>query len=107
MGERRHLERFDLNVPARLVVHNDRFRKEVFETSTCNISAGGAFFETKNTLPEDTKVELDFILPVDNIEKTAGSSSFVKITGRVIRSDGAGIAIRFDKKFKIMPYRNL
>ena len=107
MGDRRHLERFNLNVPARLVVHNARRKKVVYETNTCNISAGGAFFKTNQTLPEGTKVELDFVIPVDRLQLTPGISSFVKVSGKVIRSDLEGIAICFDSNYEIMPFRNL
>jgi c-di-GMP-binding flagellar brake protein YcgR len=107
MGDRRHLERFDLSVPARLVVHNSRRNKEVYETNTCNISAGGAFFKTEHFLSEGTKVELDFIIPVEKLGVAKGVSSFVKISGRVLRSDSKGIAICFDKNYEIMPFRNL
>ena len=107
MGDRRHLERFNLSVPARLVVNNSRRMKEVYKTNTCNISSGGAFFKTNQTLPEGTKVELDFVIPVDRLQLTPGVSSFVKVTGKVIRSDLEGIAICFDSNYEIMPFRNL
>ena len=107
MGDRRHLERFNLCVPARLVVHNARRKKVVYETSTCNISAGGAFFKTNQILPEGMKVELDFVIPVDRLQLTPGVSSFVKVSGKVIRSDHGGIAICFDSNYEIMPFRNL
>jgi hypothetical protein len=107
MGERRHLERFNLVVPARLVVHNSRRKKIVYETNTCNISSGGAFFKTNKTLPEGTKVELDFVIPVEKLQLTPGVSSFVKVSGKVIRSDHEGIAICFESSYEIMPFRNL
>ncbi len=107
MSDRRRLERFKLSIPARLIVFSSRQKKEVFETSTTNICAGGAFFKTDHTVPEGSQVHLDFILPVNKLKKLIGVSSYIKINGNVVRSDSDGIAISFDESYELMPFRNL
>ena len=107
MSDRRHLERFRLIVPARLIVCGSSRKKEVFETNTCNISSKGAFFKTMHRLPEGTSVQLDFVLPVNKIKEITGVSSYIKIAGKVVRSDSNGIAVCFNKNYELMPFSNL
>jgi hypothetical protein len=106
MSERRNLERYDLTVPARVTVYKAHESKEVFETNTCNISSKGAFIKTEHIVPEGTKVQLDVILPVNKVKELVGASTYVKITGKVIRVCIEGIAVTFDNKYELMPYLN-
>ena len=107
MSDRRHIERFKIIVPARLIVFESGKKKEIFETNTCNISSEGAFFNTEQRLPDGTQVELGFVLPVSKVKEITGVSSYVKITGKVVRSELDGIAVSFDEHYELMPFRNL
>ena len=105
MKENRKLERFDLDIPARLMVTTNDQKKEVIETQTVNISAGGAFLQTEHSYPEGTRVQLDLVLPVEKIKELIGMYGCVKVVGKIARSEAQGIAVIFDNKYEIMPYR--
>ena len=105
MFERRHLERFNLCVTTRLIIFNGSLSKEVLETSTSNICAGGAFFKIGHTIPEGAQVHLNFVLTVKKLKKLIGASSFIKITGTVVRSEFEGIAVSFASNYEILPFR--
>lgn len=106
MKEQRHLERFELKLPARVEVIASKkvARKEILEDLwTGDISAGGAYFHTPQPLSEGTEVKIDLILPLDRLKKLQGNRACVKISGRVARVRSDGMAIRFNKRFKIVP----
>ena len=107
MDEQRKHERFSLVIPTRLILSNDNLDAEVIEINTCNICAGGAYFKSNQTIPEGTRVNMDFVLPIENLARMLGVNSFVKIKGKVIRVDVEGVAVSFDKNYEIMPYRNI
>lgn len=107
MDERRKLERFNLVIPTRLVLTNNNKEAEVFEINTCNISAGGAFFKTTHGIPKGMLVNLNFVLPIENLARILGVTSFVKIKGKIIRVDMEGIAVSFERNYEIMPFKNI
>ena len=107
MDERRKLERFNLVIPARLVLTNNNQEAEVFEINTCNISAGGAFFKTAHRISEGTRVKINFILPIEKLARILEVTSFVKIKGKIIRVDMEGIAVSFERNYKIIPFKNI
>ena len=106
MIERRHIARFELKVLARLILYASGRKKEMLQLYTKNICTGGAFLETNSYVPEGTNVQMDFVLPINKIIELIGASSYVKINGKVVRSEEKGIAIMFDKDYEIMPYKN-
>jgi hypothetical protein len=104
--ERRRLERFDLQVPAKIEVMSSADTSTITELLTRDICAGGAYFPTKTALPSGTKVKLDILLPVRNVS-TIGDNTrgLIKVNGTVIRSGPAGMAIGFDEGYLITPFR--
>lgn len=92
MKERRKLERFDLQLPAEIEV--ERGKKHIRNLFTKNICAGGAFFETLDPLPLDTRVKIDLVAP---------TRVQIIVVGSVCRSEPGGMAIRFDKEYKLLP----
>ncbi len=48
-------------------------------------------------------MKVDMILPLDELRELKGKRSLVKVSGEVIRVENDGMAIRFDKKYKILP----
>ena len=55
--ERRRLERFDLQVPAKIEVLTSPDPASILELLTKDICAGGAYFPTKTALASGTKVK--------------------------------------------------
>lgn len=105
MKERRKLERFQLSLPAEIVVESADQKKEVFNLTTRDICAGGAFFRTMHPLPEGTQVQIKLSVPSNSLKKITGTHGHVKISGTVKRSEPSGMAICFHKKYEIMPVR--
>lgn len=104
--ERRRLERFDLQVPAKIEVLSSPDSASILELLTKDICAGGAYFPTKTALAAGTKVKLDILLPVRNAgAETDNTRGLIKVNGTVIRSGPAGMAIGFDGGYLITPFR--
>jgi hypothetical protein len=107
MKEQRKLERFDFEVPARIEASVPVEGREVCDLSTSNISAGGAFFRTTDTLPQGTKVKVNLVLPLDRIQELVGHSRVnVRVEGTVLRSGSAGMAVSFSEDYQILPLQN-
>lgn len=92
MKERRKLERFDLQLPAKIDVVAGE--KQISNLFTKNICAGGAFFETSNPLPNNTRVKIDLVAP---------TRVQIIVAGSVCRLDPSGMAIQFDEEYKLLP----
>jgi c-di-GMP-binding flagellar brake protein YcgR len=101
--ERRKQQRFPLELSARLETTVED--KEVLSLQTANISCGGAFFRTPDPLPLGTHVELNLIVPLKQLKKLHDTDlAIIRITGTIIRSEEAGMSVKFGKHFKIRPY---
>jgi hypothetical protein len=109
--EQRKLERFDLSIPATIrVVAKDREReKEPINLLTKNICEGGAFFHTSHPLPQGKEVRVDLILPLNGLKlkKIKEDRSRILVKGVVSRSEIDGMAISFQKGYKIRSLRSL
>ena len=104
--ERRRLERFDLQVPAKIEVLSSAEMVPVTELLTKDICAGGAYFPTKEPLSAGTKVKLDILLPLRSVSAVPDNTrGLIKVNGTVIRSGPAGMAIGFDGGYLITPFR--
>ena len=108
MEERRKLERFELNVPARVLVESGMHKRAEYDLITRDVSSAGAFLFSTQPLPEGVNVKMEFLISLDTLQKFAGEKSRakVRVRGQVIRSDSDGIAIRFDSKYKITALDN-
>ena len=105
MNERRGLERFKLNIPVRVTVSLSEKKKEMLEAHTKNICAGGAYCRTDHSIHKGAKVQLDFVLPAKKFIDMMGVTGFIKIAGTVVRSEDIGVAICFDNRYELMPYK--
>ena len=102
--DRRKTERFSLELPTYLSIADKYIKRESLEIITSNISSGGAFFKTEKPLPVGTDVKIDLIIPLDKLNKLKGKKSRIDVSGSVIRTNKNGMAICFDKRYKITPY---
>ena len=102
MNERRKLERFDLRVPAKIKMVGQNRGSEALNLMTKDICAGGAFFHTRDPVPKGAKVVIDLMLD-RGLRDGECIQAHIKVGGAVLRSDAAGMAICFDKSYKIVP----
>ena len=105
--ERRRLGRFRLEIPAKIDVLDSGLEREGHDLKTSNISSGGAFFHTKEPLPEGTEVKIDLILPLEKLKqlKNDHKQAYIKVSGKVLRSESKGMAISFDQNYVIRPLK--
>ena len=105
--ERRKLGRFRLEIPAKIEMVGSEWGKTRRDLRTSNISSGGAFFHTEQPLPEGSPVKIDLILPLEKLEglKNDHKQAYIKVTGKVLRSESKGMAISFDQDYVIRPLR--
>jgi hypothetical protein len=103
MKNRRKLERFDLCVPALVVMESQNGEEVVRDLTTKDVSSDGAYLHSSNLLPAGAIVKMEFMLALNAGSKSAKESrrARVKVTGKVIRVDENGAAIRFGTRFKI------
>jgi hypothetical protein len=103
MKERRKMERFDLKLPATFELLTPYQGNGSFNLLTTNICAGGAYFHTTQPLPEGTRVKIDLVLLPDKLRrfKDKSKKAYVKVTGRVLRSEAEGMAVCFDEDYEI------
>lgn len=97
------MERFLLELPTDISTSERGAGTDVIHLSTSNVCAGGAYFRTGGILPVGTEVEVDLILPLDEMKKMESRRTLIKVTGVVVRTEEDGMAIRFDNEFKMVP----
>ena len=102
--EKRKMERFSLDLPALIAINDQSENQKAVELMISNICSGGAFFKTDEPLSVGTEVKMYLILPLEKFNKIGGKKSRVDVSGSVIRTEKHGMAVCFDKKYRIMPY---
>ena len=104
-NERRKLERFIIELPARIEVVRTHQEEALLTLFTKDISSGGAYFRTEKSLPVGTEVRVDLVLPLDKLKKFLSDREkvTVNVTGTVLRSEPQGMAIGFSEDYKFRP----
>lgn len=102
-SEQRQMERFSLELPSQISLVEG---EEKIELETDNVCAGGAFFKTDQVLPEGTAVKLELVIPLDEMLILEGRRTLVRLTGKVIRTESGGMAIRFDKRYRMVALKS-
>jgi hypothetical protein len=104
MTDKRTLERFDLELPATIELLTSDQEKSLVNLLTTNICSGGAYFHTRQPLPEGTQVKIDLVLPLDKLKKLKDDckQAYIKATGTVLRSESEGMAMSFDEDYQLV-----
>ncbi len=107
MGEqnKRKMDRYNLSVPAFVFpqIETEADRGAGIELKTRNISSGGAFLITDNPFQIDTEVDLNIRIALFDESSKRVRESNVYVSGSVIRVNTVGMAVKFDKKYQIVP----
>lgn len=113
--ERRQHQRFSMNVQVKMTAETRSGTTPMMEFLTANISAGGAFIETDAPLPLASKVRLEFLLALENLETLKfivsmetlkawkGKRVWISASGVVVRLEADGMGIMFDENYQINP----
>ena len=99
--KKRTMERYDLKLAAKLAYEHEDGKQSFLKMMTKNICSGGALLETSSTLPLGTEVKLDLDLPLERFKNLDTQKAHIAVSGEVIRSDKNGLAICFDKHYRI------
>ena len=107
MKEQRGHERFQLELPARVVTDTSG-KKEIFEFNTKDISAAGVLLlGTGGQFSEGTRCQLELIVSAEKIQELTGMKGLIKVEGTVVRSTADGVAICFDGDCQILGLKGL
>jgi hypothetical protein len=92
--EKRLDKRF--NIPLRTILAFTEAPRQ--DLKTVNISSGGAFFLTDQTLEEGSEVFMSLFMAAMPDEQNRKEIA-IKVKGKVKRRDNYGIAVGFDKRY--------
>ncbi|MEA2109217.1 MAG: PilZ domain-containing protein, partial [Pseudomonadota bacterium] len=95
MADRRHLQRFDLDIPVLLTAVPNGCECSDKLLVTRDISAAGAFFDTTRPLAQGCELSFELQLPGRN--RPGGR---VQLKGTVVRCTPAGMAVSFDDDYR-------
>ncbi len=103
--ENRQMERFSLDLDGLLSI-DERAEEGLQKLQTIDISAGGALFQTIESVALGTDVSVDLILPLERFKEIKTRRALIEVSGKVIRKDQNGMAVCFDSRYKISPIDN-
>ena len=103
--EKRNFERLDLRLKAFVLPVDKQIELKTMDYETINVCAGGAYFRTTYPLPSGTNVSVSLFLPgsgstMDHVEST------IELTGHILRSNDNGMAVSFNRSYKLSPYNS-
>lgn len=113
--ERRVHKRHSLQIQIKMTAETLSGKTPLMEFLSANVSAGGAFVETEKPLPLASKVRLDFlfsledlqmlkfILSLETLKSWKGTRLWIRATGIVVRHEPNGMGIMFDENYQIIP----
>ncbi len=113
--ERRQHERFFMEIQVKMTAETLSGKTPMMEFLTANISSGGAFIETDAPLPLASKVRLEFLVSLENLQTLKfivsletlkawkGKRVWISATGIVVRHEAGGMGIMFDENYQINP----
>ena len=101
--EKRKMDRFSMELPAWISTVDETGNPRTLEVLTRDICAGGAYLLTDQPLAVGTGIEMNLILPLDNLPKIENRRSRIDVSGSVVRTESQGMAVCFDKKYQISP----
>ncbi len=101
--EKRGATRFDLNLPAIVSIVGGPRNVKPLALGTRDVSSDGGYFPCDKPLRVNTRVEIGLVIPVAGLKKLGRSGARVRVAGVVVRADAWGMAIRFDRRYRLAP----
>ncbi len=103
MIEKRKMQRFAIAIPSIVWPQDDYSDRAALFLVSRDVSAAGAFFLTPTLLDVGTRVRVTMFLELDGSVQENASKAQAVISGTITRTEKEGIAVFFDKKFKLSP----
>ena len=104
MIDKRQVERFDLNLETFVLANHDTPKTQPQMLMTRDVSMNGVYLLTDEPFPIGTEVKVDVILPLESLMPSVNQKALIKASGEVLRTDGKGMAIRFDENSRFLPF---
>lgn len=99
-GDRREFPRYESEILS-LIYIDYKLPAEKIVGRTKNISAKGAFFNTKEKLEQKTQVRIEIFLMNDKEKKELSRQiEVIEAWGQVVRTEPDGLAISFNENFE-------
>ena len=107
-AEKRKLERFKLEMPARIKRVQSTAEPDARMTEmnglTRDVSSGGAFIRSEEPLPKGSEIIIQLTLPLDKFKSLKTIKDVqIKVTGKIIRIESSGFGVSFNDQFEIKP----
>lgn len=105
MEEKRKVERFALQIETMLHVPDDSATDTSQRLISRDISSDGVFLITNNPLPIGTRVDLDLLLRLNELNSNFKDKLInISTSGEIIRIEEGGFVVRFDKHHKVSEF---
>ena len=106
--ERRRLERFPLEMPARIRQVQSPAEPDAHKTEmdgiTRDVSSGGAFIKGGQPVSRGSELIIQLTLPLDKFKSLKNAKDVqIKVSGKVIRTEPSGFGVRFNDQYEINP----
>lgn len=101
--DKRELERFSLEIPGFVQAANGQLGEPI-EVVTKDVCAGGALFHSKELMDVGTPVDVELVIPIQELKHLEGDKVLVRVAGAIVRAERNGIAVRFDQNYKMTPF---
>ncbi len=113
--EQRAHPRYSMRIQCKITAETLSGKTPMMAFRTANISTGGAFVETDTPLPLASKVSLEFLLSLEDLQTLKFILSletlkswkskrvWINASGIVARHDTGGMGIMFDENYQISP----
>ena len=102
MREKRKVERFDLQIETMLNVLDESIMDKTLILLSRDISCNGVYLTTENTLPIDTRLDLNVLLNQYELSSQSDERRInISASGKVVRINEQGMAVEFDKLFNV------
>lgn len=82
-------------IPLKLAGTIEGDQKKAVNAVTRDISSIGAFFDSEQTVPTGTEVEVEIVLPVEKLKEIKEGEAKMKVSGTVVRVEEGGVAVLF------------
>ena len=100
-SDSRKVQRFILTVPALIESHTGPSAHVKRELLSRDVSSGGAFFLTPDPLDVGTQLVVSMVLKPQFAKHSKSRRARVTVGGKVLRKESTGMAVQFEKSYKI------
>jgi hypothetical protein len=101
--EKRKEQRFEMALPASLMVETGDPQTVPVEYITRDVSSCGAYFATDKPLDTGTPLSIRMLIPFDKYKIPKNGKTLVELSARVVRTERHGMAVAFARQFKLSP----